>query len=50
MVRSRDIPLKQITIGGEAVDQVTLDMLRGVFPAARITHIYASTEAGALCR
>lgn len=45
---SRDLPLKQITIGGETVDQATLDMLRGVFPAARITHIYASTEAGAL--
>lgn len=46
--RKRDILLKQITIGGEAVDQDTLDMLSGMFPAARITHIYASTEAGVL--
>lgn len=46
--RSRNIPLKQITIGGEAVDQVTIDMLRDAFPSARIAHIYASTEAGAL--
>ncbi|MDW5265033.1 MULTISPECIES: class I adenylate-forming enzyme family protein [Acidobacteriaceae] len=46
--QGRDIPLKQITIGGESVDQVTIDMLRDAFPSARITHIYASTEAGAL--
>jgi acyl-coenzyme A synthetase/AMP-(fatty) acid ligase len=41
-------PLEQITIGGEAVDQMTLDRLAARHPAARITHIYASTEAGAL--
>jgi acyl-coenzyme A synthetase/AMP-(fatty) acid ligase len=46
--RSCYIPLRQITIGGEAVDQVTIDMLCDAFPSARITHIYASTEAGAL--
>lgn len=46
--RSREIPVKQITIGGEAVDQATLDILHNAFPASRITHIYASTEAGAL--
>jgi len=40
--------LRQITLGGEAVDQRTLDRLRSLFPQARITHIYASTEAGAL--
>lgn len=40
--------LRQITIGGEAVDQATLDRLAHAFPAARISHIYASTEAGAL--
>src|SRR5262249_399996 len=38
--------LQQITLGGEAVDQSTLDRLRAAFPTARITHIYASTEAG----
>ena len=41
-------PLQQITIGGEAVDQTTLDRLAERYPAARITHIYASTEAGSL--
>ncbi len=40
--------LRQITIGGEAVDQATLDRLSRAFPGARISHIYASTEAGSL--
>jgi acyl-CoA synthetase (AMP-forming)/AMP-acid ligase II len=40
--------LRQITIGGEAVDQATLDRLSRAFPNARISHIYASTEAGSL--
>lgn len=38
--------LRQITLGGEPVDQHVLDGLRSAFPAARITHIYASTEMG----
>lgn len=38
--------LQQSTLGGEAIDQATLDRIRGAFPQARITHIYASTEAG----
>jgi acyl-coenzyme A synthetase/AMP-(fatty) acid ligase len=38
--------LRQITLGGEIVDQTILDALRSHFPEARITHIYASTEAG----
>lgn len=40
------LTLKQITLGGEIVDQAVLDMLAKHFPGARITHIYASTEAG----
>ncbi len=40
------LTLKQITLGGEIVDQAVLDRLAKQFPAARITHIYASTEAG----
>ncbi len=39
--------LRQITLGGEPVDQIILDQIRRVQPRARITHIYASTEAGA---
>ncbi|MFN7834415.1 MAG: class I adenylate-forming enzyme family protein [Burkholderiaceae bacterium] len=40
------LALRQITLGGEIVDQPVLDMLKKRFPEARITHIYASTEAG----
>ena len=39
-------PLKQITLGGESADQTVLNALRKAFPSARVTHIYASTEAG----
>ncbi len=44
--RIEHLPLRQITLGGEIVDQKILDALTATFPAARITHIYASTEAG----
>jgi acyl-CoA synthetase (AMP-forming)/AMP-acid ligase II len=37
----------QITLGGERVDQAILSRLRVLYPGAAITHIYASTEAGA---
>lgn len=39
--------LEQITLGGEPVDQAVLDQLRQVYPKARISWIYASSEAGA---
>jgi acyl-CoA synthetase (AMP-forming)/AMP-acid ligase II len=39
-------PLIQITLGGETVDQSVLDSLSGLFPNARIVHIYATTELG----
>ena len=45
---SSRLPLKQITLGGEIVDQSVLNMLRSMFPSAQVTHIYASTEAGAV--
>jgi acyl-CoA synthetase (AMP-forming)/AMP-acid ligase II len=40
------LALRQVTLGGEIADQATLNALRAAFPAARLTHIYASTEAG----
>jgi len=40
------LKLDQITLGGEIVDQKILDSLRKLFPKAKITHLYASTEAG----
>lgn len=41
-----NLALRQLTLGGEIVDQQVLDTLRAAHPNARITHIYASTEAG----
>ncbi|MGA8115885.1 MAG: AMP-binding protein [Actinocatenispora sp.] len=41
------LPLQQITLGGEPVDQSILDVLSETFPAARISWIYASSEVGA---
>ena len=46
VIRPGDLNLRQITLGGEAADQSTLDRIRRAFPEARVTHIYASTEAG----
>ncbi len=40
------LALRQVTLGGEIADQSTLDALAKAFPDARVTHIYASTEAG----
>lgn len=42
----RRLNVKHLTLGGEVVDQPLLDALAEVFAAARITHIYASTELG----
>lgn len=42
-----ELPLVQITLGGEPVDQTILDQLRELFPAARISWVYASSEVGA---
>jgi len=43
-----ELPLAVVTLGGEAADQPLLDRLAARFPHARLRHIYASTEAGAL--
>ena len=42
----RRLPLRQVTLGGEIADDLVLRALASAFPNARITHIYASTEAG----
>jgi acyl-CoA synthetase (AMP-forming)/AMP-acid ligase II len=42
----KKIPLVQITLGGEVVDQPILDNLRHHFPKSRLVHIYATTELG----
>jgi len=41
-----DLPLAAATLGGEAADQGLLDALRNRFPAARLRHLYATTELG----
>ncbi|HEY2790937.1 MAG TPA: AMP-binding protein [Micromonosporaceae bacterium] len=50
LFRSGDVlgrlPLQQITLGGEPVDQSILDRLRLAYPSARISWIYASSEVG----
>src|ERR1019366_3219431 len=46
--RASRLQLEQITLGGEIADAHILRALRGTYPAAAISHIYASTEAGAL--
>jgi acyl-CoA synthetase (AMP-forming)/AMP-acid ligase II len=43
----RELQLAQVTLGGEPVDQAVLNSLRETFPGARISWIYASSEAGA---
>jgi acyl-CoA synthetase (AMP-forming)/AMP-acid ligase II len=43
----RAIPFAQVSLGGEIVDHSLLTQLRALYPHASITHIYASTEAGA---
>jgi|TARA_B110000858_G_C17798671_1_gene473936 acyl-CoA synthetase (AMP-forming)/AMP-acid ligase II len=44
---AKKMALKKIVLGGEAADQPTLDALRKMYPKSKITHVYASTEAGA---
>lgn len=41
------LPLTQVTLGGEPVDQPILTRLSALFPSARVSWIYASSEAGA---
>jgi acyl-coenzyme A synthetase/AMP-(fatty) acid ligase len=45
--QSSGLVLRQITLGGEIADQPVLDALRHRYPAARIVHVFASTETGA---
>lgn len=43
-----EVKLENITLGGEVVDQSTINLIQKYFPQAKITHIYASTETGAV--
>lgn len=44
--KAAQLNFRQITLGGEPVDQSILDALKNTYPLAKITHIYASTEVG----
>ncbi|MGH9196070.1 MAG: AMP-binding enzyme, partial [Acidimicrobiia bacterium] len=46
--RVNELDLRQITLGGEITDEQILERLRKTYPGALVSHIYASTEAGAL--
>ena len=40
--------VERITSGGEKFNEKTFNQLNGIFPNAKITNVYASTEAGTL--
>jgi acyl-CoA synthetase (AMP-forming)/AMP-acid ligase II len=42
----QELSLRIVSLGGEIADRAILQALSNAFPEARITHIYASTEAG----
>jgi acyl-CoA synthetase (AMP-forming)/AMP-acid ligase II len=46
MPQAKGLPLRQITLGGEIADERVLATLGATYPGARVTHVYASTEAG----
>ncbi|QDS96965.1 ANL family adenylate-forming protein [Adhaeretor mobilis] len=43
---AENLDLRLVTLGGEIADATLLVALQEAFPQARVTHIYASTEAG----
>jgi acyl-CoA synthetase (AMP-forming)/AMP-acid ligase II len=45
----RGLPFVQVTLGGEAATQPVLDLARAIWPHARVSHVYASTELGDIC-
>lgn len=43
------IGFTQVTFGGEAVSQSVLDLAHTIWPQARLSHVYATTEFGDVC-
>lgn len=41
-----DLALRQVTLGGEIADDAVLSALSRAYPQARVSHVFASTEAG----
>lgn len=46
--RSKKSSFRRVTLGGEIADQKLLDILSQQFPGARISHVYATSETGAV--
>jgi acyl-CoA synthetase (AMP-forming)/AMP-acid ligase II len=46
--RAAELPLEQITLGGEAAGGPLLDRLHELFAGVRISHVYAGTEFGSV--
>ena len=46
----RAVPLTRITLGGEAADGRLLERAHAVFPNAKLTQVYATTELGEVFR
>lgn len=42
-------PIRQLTFGGEATSQAVLDAARDLWPSARVTHVFSTTETGDVC-
>lgn len=42
-------PIRQLTFGGEATSRAVLDAAHDLWPSARITHVFATTETGDVC-
>jgi acyl-CoA synthetase (AMP-forming)/AMP-acid ligase II len=43
---ARELPLRQITLGGEATPEGLIEKLHELFPDVRLSHVYAGTEFG----
>jgi acyl-CoA synthetase (AMP-forming)/AMP-acid ligase II len=44
--RARSLPVRQVTLGGEAVPSGLIERLQDYFPHARISQVFATTESG----
>lgn len=47
-LHKKNTNIKRVTMGGEKIDKSSVEKMKKIFPDARFTNIYASTEAGNL--
>jgi len=48
-LNKKNYSVKQLTLGGEYSTQEIIDLSLIIFPNARVTHVYSSTETGDIC-